>query len=117
MRKFRIAKFILLASLAITAFTYAVMFLWNALIPELFHGPVITFLQALGLLVLSKILFKGFGWHGGHWRNGRWSERMQERMNAMTPEEREKFREKWSRRCGPSWHMKPSAETGTATTE
>jgi len=68
-----------------------VMVLWNAIIPELFTGArSIDYLHALGLLVLSRILFGGFkgrgGWHGGH-RYGRhrgpWS--------AMTPEERERF--------------------------
>ena len=37
-----------------------VMLLWNALLPAIFGLKAITFLQALGLLVLSKILFGGF---------------------------------------------------------
>jgi len=68
-----------------------VMVLWNAIVPDLFAGArSIDYLHALGLLVLSRILFGGFkghgGWHGGHrhWRHaGPWS--------AMTPEERERF--------------------------
>ena len=35
---------------------WVVMTLWNWLIPALFTGPVIGFWQALGILVLSKIL-------------------------------------------------------------
>ena len=35
-----------------------VYFLWNALMPDLFHLPVITFWQALGLSVLCSLLFK-----------------------------------------------------------
>jgi len=49
---------------------FVTMHLWNWLVPELFHGPVITFCQTAGLLILSKILFSGFG-HcrgGGHHR-------------------------------------------------
>src|SRR5260221_1793408 len=78
-----------------------VMLLWNAVVPELFIGArSIDYLHALGLLVLSRILFGGFrghgGWHGHrHWAHGgRWS--------AMTPEEREQFRRgmPWGRREG-----------------
>lgn len=97
MRKFRIVKMIVIGAIAITAFAYVVMLLWNGLIPALFHGPIISFGQAIGLLILAKVFFGGFRSCGGkhHWRA-----RMQEKMNAMTPEEREKFREQWRKRCG-----------------
>ena len=36
------------------------MLLWNALIPAIFGLKAITYLQALGLLVLARILFGGF---------------------------------------------------------
>ncbi len=54
------------------AFVIAVVFgvqaLWNWLIPELFHGPVITFWQTAGLFLLSKILLTGVapGGSGSH---------------------------------------------------
>ena len=35
-----------------------VMWLWNALVPDLFHGPVIGYLQAWGLLLLCGLLLK-----------------------------------------------------------
>lgn len=47
--------------------SWIVMRLWNWLIPSLFKGPVLQFKHAVGVLVLSKILFGGFG-GGGHWR-------------------------------------------------
>ena len=99
MKKFWILKVVFVAA-AILAFGFVVMFLWNALIPDLFKGPVINWPQAMGLLVLSKILFKGFGGRGHHWRHHQWRERMKEKMDSMTPEEREKFREQWRKRCG-----------------
>ena len=38
-----------------------VMVLWNAIVPDLFAGArSIDYLHALGLLVLSRILFGGF---------------------------------------------------------
>ena len=79
-----------------------VMALWNALVPALFNGPALSFWQAVGLLILSHILLRGWGpWrHGNGWRRERWRHRFEEKLAAMTPEEREKFREEWRRRCG-----------------
>jgi hypothetical protein len=83
------------APLAIALFTWlfglAVQALWNWLLPPLFGWHTITFWQALGLLLLCRILFGGFGGHGrdrGHNRGCR-----ADRWERMTPEEREKFRE------------------------
>jgi hypothetical protein len=38
---------------------YPVKWLWNGLCPELFSLPPITFWQALGLYILTGILFRG----------------------------------------------------------
>lgn len=38
-----------------------VMVLWNSLLPEIFGIKAINYLQAVGVLILSKILFGGFG--------------------------------------------------------
>src|ERR1700689_4208525 len=89
--------------LAVAAFLslagFVVMSLWNALIPAIFHLGVITFWQALGIFILCKILF-GFG-KGGHRGGAPWMRhKMAERFKNMTPEEREKFKEKWGQRCG-----------------
>ncbi|HXD78084.1 MAG TPA: hypothetical protein VN616_09780 [Puia sp.] len=79
------------------AFSVVVMLLWNALMPEIFHLPVIDFWQALGLLVLSKILLTGFrGGPGGGWRR----DALREKWGNMSPEQREQFRQEWGRRCG-----------------
>jgi hypothetical protein len=43
-----------------------VMLLWNSLFPEIFGFKPIDYLQAAGLLVLSKILFGGFGRKSRH---------------------------------------------------
>jgi hypothetical protein len=81
-------KFVLLVTLLIGVFGWVFMILWNALIPEIFGVRAITYWQALGLLVLSRIMFGGGrGFPGHHWK-----QRMQARWENMTPEEREKFR-------------------------
>jgi Ca2+/H+ antiporter, TMEM165/GDT1 family len=97
----RVMKFALFAVLFFTVFSYVVLRLWNWLTPALFGWHPITFWQAVGLLVLSKILFGGF--RGGPGRHMYWRHRMRERWEKMTPEEREKFRESMPMRgrCGP----------------
>jgi hypothetical protein len=89
-----------------------VMRLWNWLLPSLFGWRQLTFWEALGMLLLCRILFGGFGGHRsarGHVRR-RISERMSERWAGMTAEERERFRQGMGR-CGfdprPSY-KKPS---------
>ena len=79
-----------------------VMLLWNALIPQLFAGPTLTFWQSVGLLALSHILLRGWGRrrYANGWRHDRWRHRFEEKLAAMTPEEKEKFKEEWRRRCG-----------------
>ena len=102
-------KFVLFAALFVTVFGFVVMSLWNWLMPTLFGWHVLSFWQAVGLLVLSKILFGGF--HGGPGR-GMWRHRMMEKWEKMTPEEREKFRQAMQGRCGP--FGPPTAETKTS---
>ena len=83
-------KFVLFAALFVTVFSFVVMSLWNWRLPTLFGLHPINFWQAIGLLILSKILFGGFrGRPGRHWY---WRHRMMERWEQMTPEEREQFR-------------------------
>ena len=109
------AAFLVLVPALIAVLSWVVMSLWNALIPALFHGPVVTFWQAVGLLVLSKILFGGFrgrgghpGWHRGH---GRWRrEMMRQKWETLTPEERDRLRARFKGRgCWGSYEP-PASE-------
>jgi hypothetical protein len=98
----RILRFVLavvlFAPLLIALLGSAVMWLWNWLTPPLFGWHLITFWQAVGILVLSKILFGGLrGGRGGHMH---WRHRMKDRWEHMTPEEREKFHQGMRGRCG-----------------
>lgn len=68
-----------------------VLQLWNWLLPSLFGWRLITFWQALGILVLCRILFGRMGGRGFHRSNFR--RRMGGRCQRMTPEERERFRQ------------------------
>jgi hypothetical protein len=73
-----------------------IMYLWNWLLPPLFGLRLITFWQALGLLLLCRILFGS--WRGGG--NERGHRRQVERWDRMSPEERERLRQNWRARCG-----------------
>ena len=99
-----------LAILGILVFIFIggeiVLRLWNWLLPPLFGWRQITFWQALGMLALCRILFGGYGFHGsGRSRiRRRVQERIAERCESMTPEERERFR----RRLRERWGFGPS---------
>ncbi|MBI5178615.1 MAG: hypothetical protein HZA04_05095 [Nitrospinae bacterium] len=43
--------------------------LWNWLVPDLFNLGAVSYAQALGLVILGRLLFGGFGHHHGF---GRW---------------------------------------------
>ncbi len=77
-----------------------VKLLWNWLAPALFGWPQITFWQAVGLLALCRILFGGFRLGAHDSARVRIRERMAERWEKMTPEEREKYRQSWRGRWG-----------------
>lgn len=72
-----------------------VMHLWNWLLPPLFGWHLITFWQALGLVLLCRILFGSWGSGGGNRKA-----RRRERWERMSPEEQDRFRKVWSATCG-----------------
>ncbi|WP_400194145.1 hypothetical protein, partial [Hymenobacter sp. B81] len=99
-------RFVLFAALCVALAGFVVMALWNWLMPAIFGLPLLSFGQALGLLVLCKILFGGFrGGPAGGWKaraQEHWRNKMEARMQGMSDEERERFRQKMGR-CGPAW--------------
>ena len=69
------------------------MWLWNWLMPAIFGLPVITFWQAVGLLVLSHLLFKSHTSGPGHPRkrdhHARWdtfAQRVKESVDQEGPQ-------------------------------
>lgn len=97
----RIAKVFAIVLMVLTAaavFTLITFRLWNWLMPSLFGLHTISYWQALGLLILSRILLGGF--RGRPHFGPPWRHRMWERWQQMTPEEREKFRAGMAGRCG-----------------
>ena len=108
-------KWIWFAPLALVAFAAfiviggaIVMTLWNWLLPPLFGWRTIGVWQAIGLLALCRILFGGLGGHGRggprmdfrHRMGDRMADRVADRWQRMSPEERERFRQRLRERCG-----------------
>lgn len=79
---FRLAGGLLMGALVALLFGWLVQLLWNWLMPALFHLPAVTFWQAAGLVLLSRLLFGHVGGHHGH----------------------HKWKKKFRRgRCAPGW--------------
>jgi hypothetical protein len=70
--------------------------LWNRLMPAIFGLPAIGLWQTLGLLLLGRLLFGGFG---RGWRKRRFVRGWKD----LTPEERDRFRRAMDDRCRGNW--------------
>lgn len=117
-------KIVMFLALAVLLFGFIVMQLWNFVVPALFGGPMITFVQALALLALTRILFGGLkgSWshrgrcHKNKWqRKHYWREHMEAKMAGMTPEEKERFKQQLKARC--EWWNEPENTGGEKETQ
>jgi hypothetical protein len=72
-------------------FGAAVMLLWNWLMPAMFGLTTIDYWQALGILVLSRVLFGNFGGKGGMNHGWHGKHHLREKWQKMTPEQRQEF--------------------------
>lgn len=111
-------RFLLFGVLFVAVLGYVTMSLWNWLVPDLFGGPIISFWQTLGLLLLTRILFGSFhkGGRQGAWARQRkiWRQKMESRMAMLSPEEQEKFRQKMQHSCsGVPWGRRQPASSET----
>ncbi|HTQ36701.1 MAG TPA: hypothetical protein VMH77_06670 [Steroidobacteraceae bacterium] len=116
----RAVKIVVIVAVALGVLGFFTMQLWNWLVPALFAGPVVTYWQALGLLVLARLLFglRGHGrGHFGPWGHRGW-QHWRERWERMTPEERaqfqQRFGQRWKGRCGSLDDRPPPADAPQA---
>jgi len=97
--KFRITG-ILIVLVMFAVFAVAVMCLWNALMPDIFTLPAVNYWQALGLLLLARIIFGGLSGglnHRRHHGGGQifqHGNKLREKWMNMSGEERKEFMEK-----------------------
>ncbi|MES2646947.1 MAG: hypothetical protein V4717_08745 [Bacteroidota bacterium] len=115
-RERKVAGFILIGIAAFSLFSFIVMSLWNAVLVPVVNVSSVTFWQAAGILLLSKILFSGFR-GGGPFGRGRhqWSQEMKDKWQNMTPDEKEKMKQEWKQRCS-GWGRRHYAETNASIT-
>jgi len=96
-KPYLIPLFVILGVGAIALFGWVVMALWNAALVPATGAAIITFWQAMGLLVLSRILVGGFGGKGGAHSGRKWKEK----WTSMKPEDKERFpdycRNRWGK--------------------
>ena len=113
----RALRFLSFALLVLGLAGLVVMSLWNALLPAILGVSTITFWQALGLLILSRILFSGPRFGGGGWGQGGpgrswWKQKMTERWQNMTPEQRDKLKQQWRKNCGDDRRWRSNTRPG-----
>lgn len=97
----RMFMFVPIAIIGLMAITALIMLLWNSLLPGIFNLPRIGYWQAMGLFVLSRILFGGFHFMR-HDRRRLPSEQPEsgDKFLNMTEEEKLQFKDHWRHHCG-----------------
>ncbi len=95
------AGMVLLFVAAFLLMGFAVMHLWNWLLPDLFHLPLINIYQAFGLVILSKLLFGGVRIHTLQPMGKRrlWKAKWE----SMSDDERDNFKKEFAERCKKKW--------------
>jgi len=96
---FRFLMFLFFGAIAALVVGVIVMWLWNAILPEIAGVKEISYWQSVGLLVLCRILFGSFGPKGGRPRHIGPSPQLKAKLTNMTEEERIAFKEEMRRRC------------------
>ncbi|MDD4968157.1 MAG: hypothetical protein PHT07_01890 [Paludibacter sp.] len=77
-----------------------VMLLWNAVLPKVTGALPLDYWQAMGIFVLSRLLFSGFRFRGHHGHRPPFMHAsMKNKLMEMSDEEREQFKNQWKQRC------------------
>lgn len=98
---FKVTGLVILGIIAAAAlailFGLVIQWLWNSIMPDIFGLPQVTYWQAVGLVVLSHILFGGHG-HHGNGSNSHSKSKKSKRFNFEDGDERswDSFREFWN---------------------
>lgn len=86
--------------IAAALFGGVVMLLWNWLVPSIFNGPTVTFWEAIGLLLLGRLLTGSLPGAHSKWQKYQdYKSEWKEKWANMTPEEREALKAKYKYRC------------------
>jgi hypothetical protein len=100
-RRRRLPVFLLFFVVMLLLLSAVVMLLWNAILPALVGVKNITYGQAVGLLVLCRILFGGFRFGAPPGRRFGPYNNLREKWMGMSEEDKARFRNEWQKRCKP----------------
>ncbi|MEO6930715.1 MAG: hypothetical protein ABI151_03745 [Chitinophagaceae bacterium] len=92
--------FPLIAFAFVAAASGVVMLLWNNVLADVITVKSLSYLQAAGIFLLSKLLFGNFKGRGGPGRFGGPMGGWRNKIRNMSDEDKEKFRADWKDRCG-----------------
>jgi fucose permease len=76
-----------------------VMWLWNAILPDVLHVSTISYWQAMGIFVLCKILFGGYAGKGRKSRFFRSKHELNHGIHDLSPDSKMKLQGEWRKRC------------------
>lgn len=99
-KKYKFLFYLIAAAGGVLLVGFLLKVLWNALVPAIFGLQVISFPQALGLLLLSRLLFGRWGGWGGP--KNYYASRKQawkEKWEGLSEEEKMQMKEAWKKRC------------------
>lgn len=90
--KRRILKLVVLIAF-VALLSFVVMLLWNAVLPSVSQLGALSYLQAVGLFVLCRILFGGFSGIKNRGRMALSKDRMKmkEQLRGMSKEEKREY--------------------------
>ena len=91
----KIVVFIPIAILLVVP--YIIMLLWNNMLTDIISVHAITYMQAIGLFVLCRLLFGRYGFNNGN-KPPFSKPFMKERMMHLSEEEKCKMKEEWEKR-------------------
>lgn len=74
-----------------------VQFLWNKVLVDVLAVKSITYWQAAGIFILSRMLFGSFSWGKKH-HHHRMKKNFSEKFSNMSDAERQRFKEEWHKR-------------------
>ena len=96
--------FLVFVALALFLVGNIIMYLWNEILADATGVRTLNFWEALGLLLLSRILVGGlrFGGSKKPWSGprSRFKSHWREKWMDMSEEDRAAFKAKWRERCG-----------------
>ena len=89
--------FIVIPIAILLVLPFIVMLLWNNIVVVIFSVKIITYLQALGLFILCKLLFGNFGF-GNKPKPPFAKQFFKEKMMNLSNDEKCKMKEEWEKR-------------------